>query len=378
MLFRSVIRSYTQLAGFVNQGGHLYAGDGGNGVLHFDGAGCAVQTGHVIGTEFIGLSRAFFPGYYGYVGQERTADFLEYRQHGVRILGGNTELFGAEADGRIGNPRQGFHFMFDLCRADGAVQIDQAVHPFYIVGIRHTAFAVCQAFAAEIAILFMGIAGGALAVVRMTGQVHCVGIGRIVVHQFVLAVVVGCAIVAAAASVVVIVVVIVPMIVSVVMSVVVIVSVVVVVTVVVIMVVPVVVIMAVVVIMSVVMIVVMVVVMVVVVVVVMVVVMIVVMIVIVSQPFSVRMSRYMVVVMYVVVSMLLYDSFYSVFLHCIHMLHYAAPFCKGTYCGVFRTAADVFQISDFFCHFNSPFLAPEPRDRGTVLHNSLSLISLSG
>jgi hypothetical protein len=118
--------------------------------------------------------------------------------------------------------------------------------------------------------------------------------------------------------------------------------------------------------------------MVVVMIVVMIVTVIVVVVVFVSQPFSVRMSRYMVVVMYVVVSMLLHDSFYSVFLHCIHMLHYAAPFCKGTYCGVFRTAADVFQISDFFCHFNSPFLAPEPRDRGTVLHNSLSLISLSG
>ena len=234
--------------------------------------------------------------------------------------------------------------MFDLCRTDGTVQIDQAVHPFYIVGIRHTAFAVCQAFAEEIAILFMGIAGGALAVVRMTGQVHCVGIGRVVMHQFVLAVIVGCAIVAAAASMIVIMVV--PMVVSVVvvMSVVVIMSMVVVVPMVVVMIVTV----------------------------------IVVMIVIVSQPFSVRMSRYMVVVMSVFVSMLLYDSFYSVFLHCIHMLHYAAPFCKGTYCGVFRTAADVFQISDFFCHFNSPFLAPEPRDRGTVLHNSLSLISLSG
>jgi hypothetical protein len=122
----------------------------------------------------------------------------------------------------------------------------------------------------------------------------------------------------------------------------------------------------------------MVVVMIVIVVMVVSVVMIVVMIVIVSQPFSVRMSRYMVVVMSVFVSMLLYDSFYSVFLHCIHMLHYAAPFCKGTYCSVFRTAADVFQISDFFCHFNSPFLAPALRDRGTVLHNSLSLISLSG
>ena len=260
--------------------------------------------------------------------------------------------------------------MFDLCRTDGAVQIDQAVHPFYIVGVRHTAFAVCQAFAAEIAILFMGIAGGALAVVRMTGQVHCVGIGRVVVHQFVLAVVVGCAIVAAAASMIVIMVV--PMVMSMVVSVVVIMSVVVSVVMIVVMVVVmvVVVIVAMIVVMSVVVIVAM--------VVVMSVVVVMVVVVVVSQPFSVRMSRYMVVVMYVVVSMLLYDSFYSVFLHCIHMLHYAAPFCKGTYCGVFRTAADVFQISDFFCHFNSPFLAPALRDWGTVLHNSPSLISLSG
>ena len=97
------------------------------------------------------------------------------------------------------------------------------------------------------------------------------------------------------------------------------------------------------------------------------VVMVMVMYVIVSQPFSVRMSRNMVVVMYVFVSMLLHDSFYSVFLHCIHVLHHAAPFCKGTYCSVFRTAADVFQISDFFSHFNSPFLAPKLRDCGTVI-----------
>ena len=205
----------------------------------------------------------------------------------------------------------------------------------------------------------MGIAGGALTVVRMTGQVHCVGIGRVVVHQFVLAVIVGCAIVAAAASMIVIMIVImvVPMVMPVVMSMV--VSVVVIVTVVVVV--------TVVVIMSVVVSVVMVVAMVVVMIVVMIVTVIVVVVVFVSQRFPVRMSRYMVVVMSVFVSMLLHDSFYSVFLHCIHMLHYAAPFCKGTYCGVFRTAADVFQISDFFCHFNSPFLAPELRDCDTVL-----------
>lgn len=194
--------------------------------------------------------------------------------------------------------------MSDLCRTDGAVQIDQAVHLFYIVGVRHTAFAVCQAFAAEIAILFMGIAGGALAVVRMTGQVHCVGIGRVVVHQFVLAVVVGCAIVAAAASMIVIMVV--PMVMSMVVSVVMIVVVVMPVVVIMVVVVPVVVVMS----------------------VVMIVVVVVVMSVVVSQPFSVRMSRYMVVIMYVFVSMLLHDSFYSVFLHCIHMLHHAAPFAK--------------------------------------------------
>ena len=190
-----------------------------------------------------------------------------------------------------------------------------SVHPFYIVGVRHTAFAVCQAFAAEIAILFMGIAGGALAVVRMTGQVHCVGIGRVVVHQFVLAVVVGCAIVAAAASMIVIMVV--PMVMSMVVSVVVIMSVVVSVVVSVVMIVVMVVVMVVVVSqpfsvrMSRYMVVVMYVVVIVAMVVVMSVVVVMVVVVVVSQPFSVRMSRYMVVVMYVVVSMLLYDSFYS-------------------------------------------------------------------
>jgi len=230
---------------------------------------------------------------------------------------------------------------------------------------------VCQAFAAEIAILFMGVAGGTLAVVRMTGQMHCVGIGRIVVHQFVLAVIVGCAIVAAAASVIVsmvmsvvvivvvsmVMVMVVPVVVSMVVIMPVVMVVIVVVSVSVVMVVSMVVIMPVVMVVS----------MVMVVIVVVIVSVVMVVIVVVSQPFSVRMSRYMVVIMYVFVSMLLHDSFYSVFLHCIHMLHHAAPFCKGTYCSVFRTAADVFQISDFFCHFNSPFLAPELRDCGTVL-----------
>ena len=92
--------------------------------------------------------------------------------------------------------------MFDFCRANGTVQIDKAVHPFYVVRIRHTAFAVGQAFPAEIAVFFMRITGFAVAVIRMARHMPFVGIGCIVVYQLVFAVVVSCAIVAAATSMV--------------------------------------------------------------------------------------------------------------------------------------------------------------------------------
>ena len=200
-----IIGGDTQLPGLVDQRGIFHAGNGGNGVLHFNGAGRAVQAVHFVGTELFGFLRAFFPGHYGYIGQEGTADFLEHRQHGVGVLGGNPELFGNVADCGVGYARQGFNLMLNFCGANGAVQIDQAVNPLHVVGVRHTAFAVGQAFAAVIAVLFMGIAGRTFAIVRMTGQMRFMCIGRVVVYKFMLVVVVGSAIIAAATSMVVVV-----------------------------------------------------------------------------------------------------------------------------------------------------------------------------
>ena len=81
--------------------------------------------------------------------------------------------------------------MLDLGRANGAVQIDQFVNALDIVRVRHTAFAMGKAFPAEIAILLMGIAYLAVARLRMPIHMRLVGIGRVVMHQLMFAVVMG-------------------------------------------------------------------------------------------------------------------------------------------------------------------------------------------
>ena len=155
--------------------------------------------------------------------------------------------------------------MFDFCRANGTVQIDKAVHPFYVVRIRHPAFAVGQTFPAEIAVFFVRITGFAVAVIRMARHMPFVGIGCVMVHQLMFAVVVSCAIIAAAASMIMVVSVVMIMSVVMVVSVVMVMSMVMVVSVIVVMPVVVVVVMVVSVVMVVIMIVVMVVIMIVVV-----------------------------------------------------------------------------------------------------------------
>ena len=100
--------------------------------------------------------------------------------------------------------------------------------------------------------------------------------------------------------------------------------------------------------------------------------------------FPVGMGRNMTVVMLVVVlvNMLFYDAVHCVFLDVMHVLHLAASFRKGAYSRVFRTAADLFQVSDFFCHnVNHLSLRLSPGLR--VLHSlvfsqSPALISLPG
>ncbi|MBP5736582.1 MAG: hypothetical protein J6W55_03965 [Acidaminococcaceae bacterium] len=103
---------------------------------------------------------------------------------------------------------------------------------------------------------------------------------------------------------------------------------------------------------------------------------------IVSHPLSMGMCRNMVMFMIVIVAMLvgvlLHNPVQRVFFNCTDVLHFPAAFRKRAYSGVFRTAADVFQVFHFICHCHSPFLAPELRAQGPVPHSAPALISLSG
>ena len=100
--------------------------------------------------------------------------------------------------------------------------------------------------------------------------------------------------------------------------------------------------------------------------------------------FPVGMGRNMTVVMLVVVlvNMLFHDAVHCVFFNVMHVLHLAASFRKGAYSRVFRTAADLFQVSDFFCHnvnHLSLRLSPGLRElRPSTTSQSPSLISLPG
>ena len=104
----------------------------------------------------------------------------------------------------------------------------------------------------------------------------------------------------------------------------------------------------------------------------------------VGYAFPVGMSRNMAMVMLVVVfvNMLFYDAVQSVFFNVMNVLHLAASLRKGAYSRVFRTAADLFQVSDFFCHnvnHLSLRLSPGLRElRPLTTSQSPSLISLPG
>ena len=104
----------------------------------------------------------------------------------------------------------------------------------------------------------------------------------------------------------------------------------------------------------------------------------------VSYAFPVGMGRHMAVVMLVVVlvNMLFYDAVHCVFLNVMHVLHLAASFRKSAYSRVFRTAADLFQVSHFFFHIFTHLslrLSPGLRElRPLTTSQSPSLISLPG
>ena len=100
----------------------------------------------------------------------------------------------------------------------------------------------------------------------------------------------------------------------------------------------------------------------------------------VGYAFPVGMSRNMAVVMVMgmFVGMLLHDSVNGIFLNCIHMLHFAASFRKGTYGCVFRTAADLFQVSHFFFHIITHLSLRLSSGTAELLLRFPSLISRAG
>ena len=104
----------------------------------------------------------------------------------------------------------------------------------------------------------------------------------------------------------------------------------------------------------------------------------------VGYAFPVGMSRNMPVVMLVVVlvNMLFHDAVHCVFFNVMHVLHLAASLRKGAYSRVFRTAADVFQVSHYFFHIITHLslrLSPGLRELHPLTSSRFpSLISLAG
>ena len=98
----------------------------------------------------------------------------------------------------------------------------------------------------------------------------------------------------------------------------------------------------------------------------------------VGHAFPMGMGRNMVVVMDVLVGMLLHDTVNRIFLNCIHVLHLAASFSKGAYSRVFRTAANLFQVSHFFFHIVTHLSLRLSSGTAELLSRFPSLISLPG
>ena len=112
--------------------------------------------------------------YYHYVGFNRCADFLNFRQQSLVVGSAEAQLLGSKAYVGIGYARQLFDFVFHLGSAVSTAKVLQNIYTFYLVGIRHTAGAISQAFAAYIAVLLMRMADFAITVSRMTGNVMSV------------------------------------------------------------------------------------------------------------------------------------------------------------------------------------------------------------
>lgn len=134
----------------------------------------AVQILHQVYSALAAQLRTTVTRYYHYVGFDRCADFLNFRQQSLMVCSAEAQLLGSKTYVGIGYARQLFDFVFHFGSAVGTAKVLQNIYTLNFIGIRHTAGAISQAFAAYIAVLLMRMADFAITVSRMTGNVMSV------------------------------------------------------------------------------------------------------------------------------------------------------------------------------------------------------------
>lgn len=90
------------------------------------------------------------------------------------VCSAEAQLLGSKAYVGIGYARQLFDFIFHFGSTVSTAKVLQNIYTLNFIGIRHTAGAISQAFAAYIAVLLMRMADFAITVSRMTGNVMSV------------------------------------------------------------------------------------------------------------------------------------------------------------------------------------------------------------
>ena len=90
------------------------------------------------------------------------------------VSSAEAQLLGSKAYVGISYTRQLFDFVFHFGSAVSTAKVLQNIYALNFIGIRHTAGAISQAFAAYIAVLLMRMADFAITVSRMTGNVMSV------------------------------------------------------------------------------------------------------------------------------------------------------------------------------------------------------------
>ena len=90
------------------------------------------------------------------------------------VCSAEAQLLGSKAYVGIGYARQLFDFIFHFGSTVSTAKVLQNIYTLNFIGIRHTAGAISQAFAAYIAVFLMRMADFTIAVSRMTGNVMSV------------------------------------------------------------------------------------------------------------------------------------------------------------------------------------------------------------